>query len=176
MNDDQKKTKVGWYVRNEKLDRLAEIKRIKNNQLEMSGSPELKDVEIVEMALDDLYYKVMSKSKDKDTNERLSNMIDNKVNVSYENIEMMNVNIQRQLLKDHKLLDLMVSLVLPNMVEKMANLSADKFNGDVNKANDYIYNEYLPNILKNESRFSQMVEEHVFSLNNDDVDKDNEIQ
>ena len=93
MNDDQKKTKVGWYVRNEKLDRLAEIKRIKNNQLEMSGSPELKDVEIVEMALDDLYYKVMSKSKDKDTNERLSNMIDNKVSVSYENIEMMNVNI-----------------------------------------------------------------------------------
>ena len=161
----EEKTKVGWRLRNDKLDRLGEIKKIKNNQLKISGAPELKDADIVEMAIDELYFKVMSISKDRDTNERLSNMIDNKINVSYGNIESANADIQRQLLKDHKLIDLMASLIFPNLIDKLVKLTACGFDNNKQKASDYIMNKYIPDLIKKESIYSELIEKYIENLN-----------
>ena len=165
----EEKTKVGWYIRNEKLERLNEIKRIKNNQLSIAGSPELKDVEIIEMAIDDLYFKVMSKSKDADANERISSMIDNNLDARLKNLESKLDVLNGTSLKHYKFFELFAVSVLKD-IDGIAQKNSDLFGGNVEKTKEYFMNTFFPSILKNGSILSSIVDDYMAKLENGEIE------
>ena len=134
------------------FQKLDEILDRENSEMRRIGAKPKTRTEVAEEAIRDLYYKKINESKDADVVKRISNMVDDKINSSLNNLKKTVDDIWFMAKKNelgNKLLYRSPSMVpSPPSINEAINIIVNEESRWNNALEEYMYTEYSKDKLE----------------------------
>ena len=164
MENDSKQ-KVGWRIGIEYLSLLDKIYEKQNADFQRIGNVGISKQEIVEQAIKQYYYNVMSVDDPREIKEMTQQIVDDATDVKMRNIENRIGYITRYVTKIEKSVDMILSKAFKSLEEEAEQMERES-SGQVSKeeALKYLLEEYYPEIIQNQSERGNLIDEYLNSV------------